>query len=49
MQSVFDQTNKKDQVENDAFLDDSGGVTIARFDKQKHPIFEKLTDDGMWR
>ena len=52
MQSVFDQTNKKDQVENDAFLDDSGGVTIARFDKQKHPIFEKLTDKQLgffWR
>lgn len=52
MQSVFDQTNKKDQVENDAFLDDSGGVTIARFDKQRYNIFDKLVDKQLgffWR
>jgi len=52
MQSVFDQTNKKDQVENDAFLDKSGGVTIARFDKQRYNIFDKLVDKQLgffWR
>ncbi len=52
MPSVFDQNNKKDQVENDAFIDASGGVTIARFDKQKHSVFEKITDKQLgffWR
>ena len=52
MPSVFDQSNKKDQVENDAFIDASGGVTIARFDKQKHSVFEKITDKQLgffWR
>ena len=52
MQTVFDQFNKKDQVDNDAFLDSSGGVTIARFDKQKYSIFEKLVDKQLgffWR
>lgn len=50
MQSVFDHVNKKDQTENDAFL--SGGVTIARFDKQKYNIFDKLVDKQLgffWR
>ena len=52
MPSVFDQSNKKDQVKNDAFIDASGGVTIARFDKQKHSVFEKITDKQLgffWR
>ena len=52
MYTVFDQTNNQDQTDNKLFLDDSGGVTIARFDKQKYGAFEKLTDKQLgffWR
>lgn len=52
MYSVFDQTNKKPQTENKLFLDESGGVTVARYDKLKYPQFDKLTDKQLgffWR
>ena len=52
MYSVFDQTNKKPQTDNKLFLDDDGGVTIARYDKVKYPNFDKLTDKQLgffWR
>jgi ribonucleoside-diphosphate reductase beta chain len=52
MYSVFDQENKSDQTNSKMFIDESGGVTIARFDKQKYPAFEKLTDKQLgffWR
>ena len=38
--SVFDSTNKRDFVTAKCFLDNP--VTIARYDRQKYPIFEKL-------
>ena len=40
--SVFDSTNKKDPTKVHAFFDDP--VTIARYDKQKYPFLEKLTE-----
>ena len=50
--SVFDNKNKKDPTKAKMFLDDSGLVTIARFDKQKYNAFEKLTQKQLgffWR
>jgi ribonucleoside-diphosphate reductase beta chain len=48
--SVFDSTNKKDATQVKAFFDDA--PTIARYDKQKYPWIEKLTDKQLgffWR
>ena len=48
--SVFDSTNKKNFVTAKCFLDDP--VTIARYDRQKYPIFEKLINQQLgffWR
>ena len=48
--SVFDTTNHKDPTKVKAFFDDP--VTIARYDKQKYPFLEKLTQSQLgffWR
>jgi ribonucleoside-diphosphate reductase beta chain len=48
--SVFDSNNKKDATTVNAFFDDA--PTIARYDKQKYPWIEKLTDKQLgffWR
>jgi len=48
--SVFDSNNKKDATQVRAFFDDA--PTIARYDKQKYPWIEKLTDKQLgffWR
>ena len=48
--SVFDFTNHKDPTKVKAFFDDP--VTIARYDKQKYPFLEKLTQSQLgffWR
>jgi ribonucleoside-diphosphate reductase beta chain len=48
--SVFDATNHKDPTKVKAFFDDP--VTIARYDKQKYPFLEKLTQSQLgffWR
>jgi ribonucleoside-diphosphate reductase beta chain len=48
--SVFDSNNKKDATQVRAFFDDA--PTIARYDKQKYPWIEKLTDRQLgffWR
>jgi len=49
--SVFDSNNnKKDHTKVRAFFDDP--VTIARYDRQKYPFLEKLTDKQLsffWR
>lgn len=50
--SVFNQENKAPQYENKIFLEESGGVTVARYDKLKYPSFEKITDRQLgffWR
>lgn len=52
MSSVFDVNNKSDHVQNLAFLDPSGGVTIQRYDTMKYPSFDKFTDKQLgffWR
>lgn len=43
--SVFDSTNRKDPTKVRAFFDDP--VTIARYDKQKYPFLEKLTEKSL--
>jgi ribonucleoside-diphosphate reductase beta chain len=48
--SVFDTRIKGSQITNRMFFDDP--VTIARYDKQKYPIFEKLAEQQLsyfWR
>jgi ribonucleoside-diphosphate reductase beta chain len=48
--SVFDSNNKKDHMSAKAFFDDA--PTIARYDRQKYPWIEKLTDRQLgffWR
>lgn len=48
--SVFDSSNKKDHMTVKAFFDDP--PTIARYDKQKYPFLEKLTEKQLsffWR
>lgn len=48
--SVFDSNNKKDHMTVNAFFDDA--PTIARYDRQKYPWIEKLTDKQLgffWR
>lgn len=48
--SVFDADNKKDSTKVRAFFDDP--PTIARYDKQKYPTIEKLTEKQLgffWR
>lgn len=48
--SVFDSNNKKDPTTVRAFFDDP--PTIARYDKQKYPFLEKLTEKQLgffWR
>jgi ribonucleoside-diphosphate reductase beta chain len=43
--SVFDSTIKKNFTKANCFFDDP--VTIARYDRQKYPIFEKLTNQQL--
>ena len=48
--SVFSQESKKDSTNRTIFFDEP--VTVARYDKQKYSIFEKLTDKQLgffWR
>jgi ribonucleoside-diphosphate reductase beta chain len=48
--SVFDSKNHKDHMQVKAFFDDA--PTIARYDQQKYPFLEKLTDKQLgffWR
>lgn len=48
--SVFDSNNKRDHMKVRAFLDEA--PTIARFDRQKYPFLEKLTQQQLsyfWR
>lgn len=50
MYSVFDSSNKKDSTKVNSFFDDT--PTIARYDRQKYPWIEKLTERQLgffWR
>jgi ribonucleoside-diphosphate reductase beta chain len=42
--SVFDSNSKINHMTANAFLDPNGGVTIQRYDCQKYPFFEKITE-----
>ena len=49
---TFDADNKGRQVNNKAFLDDNGSVTIARYDVMKYRVFDRLTEEQLsffWR
>ena len=43
MTTIFDDKRKHD-LKSKMFLDDNGGVSIARYDQLKYPIFDKLFD-----
>ena len=48
--SVFNVKNKKNHLNVKAFFDEP--PTVARYDKQKYPFLEKLTDKQLgffWR
>jgi ribonucleoside-diphosphate reductase beta chain len=50
--SVFNSENKKNHIESKAFLDESGGVDIQRYDTVKYRQFDKFTDKQLgffWR
>ncbi len=45
-------TNNKDHVKSLAFLDDSGTTTVARYDRMKYRVFDRLTEEQLsffWR
>lgn len=50
--SVYNSTKTKDHTTAKMFLDDSGGVTVQRYDTLKYRQFDKLTDKQLgffWR
>lgn len=42
---TLDSVGNRDQSKNLAFLDDSGTTTVARFDKVKYKVFDRLTEN----
>lgn len=49
---TLDSNVHKDHVKNLAFLDDSGTTTVARYDRMKYRVFERLTEEQLsffWR
>lgn len=49
---TLDADNHARQVHNKAFLDDSGTVTVARYDVMKYRVFDRLTEEQLsffWR
>jgi ribonucleoside-diphosphate reductase beta chain len=50
--SIFNEKDKEYKLDRKMFLDEKGGVVIARYDHLKYPIFEKLTEKQLgffWR
>lgn len=50
--SVFDINNKQDHTQSLMFFDQSGGVTLQRYETLKYRMFDKLTDKQLgffWR
>ena len=49
---TLDSTVHKDHAKNLAFLDESGTTTVARYDRMKYKVFDRLTEDQLsffWR
>jgi ribonucleoside-diphosphate reductase beta chain len=49
---TLDSDVHKDHVKNLAFLDDSGTTTVARYDRMKYRVFDRLTEEQLsffWR
>lgn len=49
---TLDSEVHKDHVKNLAFLDDSGTTTVARYDRMKYRVFDRLTEEQLsffWR
>jgi ribonucleoside-diphosphate reductase beta chain len=49
---TLDTDNKSSQINNKIFLDDSGQVTVARYDVMKYRVFDRLTEEQLsffWR
>jgi len=50
--SVFNTNNHSDHTKNKAFLDESGSITLQRYESLKYRQFDKLTDKSLgffWR
>lgn len=49
---TFDSNNRADNTKVKAFLDESGSIALARYDKIKYKVFDRLTEDQLsffWR
>jgi len=49
---TLDSNVQKDHAKNLAFLDDSGTTTVARYDRMKYRVFDRLTEEQLsffWR
>lgn len=49
---TLDSTNNRDHAKALAFLDDSGTTTVARYDRMKYRVFDRLTEEQLsffWR
>ena len=49
---VLDSNNRADNSKVQAFLDDSGTTTVARYDNIKYRVFDRLTENQLsffWR
>jgi ribonucleoside-diphosphate reductase beta chain len=49
---TLDSSNHKDHTSALAFLDDSGTTTVARYDRMKYRVFDRLTEEQLsffWR
>jgi ribonucleoside-diphosphate reductase beta chain len=49
---TLDSSVSKDHTKNLAFLDDSGTTTVARYDRMKYRVFDRLTEEQLsffWR
>lgn len=49
---TLDSSNKQDHAQAKAFLDESGTTTVARYDRMKYRVFDRLTEEQLsffWR
>jgi ribonucleoside-diphosphate reductase beta chain len=49
---TLDSSNKQDHAQALAFLDESGTTTVARYDRMKYRVFDRLTEEQLsffWR
>lgn len=45
---TLDVKNKSDHAQALAFLDDSGTTGVARYDRMKYRVFDRLTEEQLY-